>query len=134
MKAINNETKASFSLKLPLFAVIFAISVLMISSPSAWASADKFPLTPVSYEKVCMVTDNVMDKPLIPVKVDDKTYYGCCQGCVGQLTNNRAVRYSTDPLTGKEVDKAMAFILSGDKGQALYFESKDTAANYLKKQ
>lgn len=34
-----------------------------------------------------------MGREQIPVKVDDKIYYGCCQGCVAKLENIRAERY-----------------------------------------
>jgi hypothetical protein len=34
-------------------------------------------------------------------------------------------------VTGDEVDKATAFIIEGPEGQALYFESPETAQNYL---
>lgn len=82
-------------------------------------------------ELVCMVNDNIIGKPQIPVEVNGKTYYGCCPGCVTTLKSKREVRYARDPVTGREVDKAEAFILPGPKGRALYFESAETANKYL---
>jgi len=113
---------------------ITALLFMSLSSPEM-ANADTgkkslAKITSVELDKVCMVTDAVMDKPLIPVVVDEKTYYGCCPGCVGQLQNKREVRYSKDPVSGKEVDKAIAFVLEGKKGEALYFESVETATSY----
>lgn len=79
---------------------------------------------------VCMVNDMEMGKPQIPVQVGDKIYYGCCEGCTGALKNDRSARYSKDPATGREVDKAKAFITSNQDGTVLYFESEETARKY----
>jgi len=91
------------------------------------------PSKSVKPSEVCMVNDTVMDKPQLPVPFEGKTYYGCCEGCVGRLQNERAMRFSRDPLTGREVDKAEAFIIPGSKGEALYFESAKTAGKYVAK-
>jgi len=84
---------------------------------------------PTSY--VCFVNNKYMGKEQIPVTVEGKTYYGCCMGCVNNLKNNRATRYSVDPLSGKEVDKANAYIIlrTASDGKVQYFESEE---NYLK--
>lgn len=88
----------------------------------------------VRFEKrsdVCMVTDMVPgDRPMLPVEVDGRTYYGCCPVCVRRLKAERAVRYAVDPVTGREVDKAAAFIIAGPERRALYFESEATAKKY----
>lgn len=91
------------------------------------------PLIGVNPSEVCMVNDAVMAKPQIPVPFEGLTYYGCCEGCVGRLRGERAMRVSKDPLTGREVDKAKAFIMAGPKGEALYFESSKTAGKYMAK-
>tara|TARA_R110001592_G_scaffold234170_1_gene491808 strand:- start:7198 stop:7575 length:378 start_codon:yes stop_codon:yes gene_type:complete len=84
---------------------------------------------------VCYVNNKYMGKEQIPVEVDGKTYYGCCQGCVGNLQKNRAPRYAKDPLTGKEVDKATAYIVIKEVGKSdvLYFENKANYEKYIKK-
>lgn len=80
---------------------------------------------------VCMVTDMVPgDRPMFPVEVDGKTYYGCCPMCVRRLKDERAIRYAVDPVTKREVDKAEAFIIAGPDRRALYFESEATAKKY----
>lgn len=79
---------------------------------------------------VCMVTDMVLAKPQLPVVVGGKTYYGCCAGCVGRLNTDRKARVAADPVTGRDVDKSEAVILQGDGGEALYFESEETARRY----
>ncbi|MBI5469166.1 MAG: hypothetical protein HY891_08550 [Deltaproteobacteria bacterium] len=80
---------------------------------------------------VCMVTDMVPgDRPMFPVEVDGKTYYGCCPMCVHRLKDERAIRYAVDPVTKREVDKASAFITAGPGRKAVYFESEATAKKY----
>lgn len=80
---------------------------------------------------VCYINNNYMGIEQIPVEVDGKIYYGCCEGCVDKLKNQRETRYAIDPLTGKEVDKATAFIVLKPNAGAsvLYFQSEE---NYLK--
>lgn len=86
---------------------------------------------PVKPADVCMVNDTYMGKAQIPVQVDGKTYYGCCQGCVSRLKGDRSLRYAKDPVTGREVDKAAAFIAAKPDGTTLYFESSETASAYM---
>jgi YHS domain-containing protein len=88
-------------------------------------------LKSVEPDGVCMANDRIMGTPQIQVQVEGKTYYGCCPGCVKSLQSNRSVRFAKDPQTGREVDKAAAFIISGPAGKALYFESYETAQKYL---
>ena len=81
-------------------------------------------LTPVSSEYVCMVTDSRFETPQLPVTVNDKTYYGCCPGCVRRLNQDRKIRYTVDPVSRDTVDKADAIIGIGPDGHAYYFESR----------
>lgn len=83
-------------------------------------------------ELVCMVNDTYMGIEQIPVLVDDKTYYGCCEMCKDKLRNGDEHRYAQDPLTGEKVDKASAFIIleSAKSGKVLYFRSIETFKEY----
>jgi len=87
----------------------------------------------LSSELVCMVNDAFMGKKQFPVPFEDKMYYGCCEMCVDRLKNNKKLRYATDPLTGKEVDKAKAFIVLKDSntGAVWYFESESNYNKYF---
>jgi YHS domain-containing protein len=89
----------------------------------------------VSTDYVCFVNNKYMGQEQIPVEVNGKTYYGCCQGCVGTLKFDRSARYAKDPLTGNEVDKASAYIVTmpGTGGMVQYFESKANFENYMKR-
>ncbi len=122
LRRIARQTRVSFIIVLGIMAL------LAYSEAEARRTEVKARL--VDPKVVCMVNDAVMGKAQIPVKFEGKTYYGCCEGCVEKLKSNRSARYSVDPVTGNEVDKANAVILEGDSGEALYFESLDTAGKY----
>jgi YHS domain-containing protein len=84
---------------------------------------------------VCYVNDRFMGSEQIPVAVNNKTYYGCCGGCVEKLKKNLGnVRFAKDPLTGSKVDKATAFIVLKPhaNGAVLYFESEENYKKYTR--
>lgn len=90
---------------------------------------------PLPTNQVCMINNKFMSKDQIPVQVNNKTYYGCCQGCVGTLKNDQVARTATDEVTKQQVDKATAFIIvkPGTRDDVLYFASKQNAATYLQR-
>jgi len=113
--------------------VFIFLTALFVMAPAGTGAAETAPPAtpaPVERQEVCMVTDRVLAKPQIPVEYDGKTYYGCCMGCVARLQGDRSLRYASDPVSGAEVDKAVAFITAGPGGEALYFESEKTAMEY----
>ena len=80
----------------------------------------------VPTELVCMVNDAYMGKLQMPVPVNGKTYYGCCQMCVKTLNNNDEARMGIDHFSKQRVDKTEAFIVLMDvEGKVAYFESED---------
>lgn len=95
--------------------------------PSIGYSPDEIE-RPVEPSLVCMVNDAYMGKPQIPVPVNGKTYYGCCEMCVDKLNNLESARIAIDPFSGNPVDKSEAFIVvTNPQGAVAYFESE---ANY----
>lgn len=90
------------------------------------------PLERVESKRVCMVNDTVFPRDQIPVDVDGKTYFGCCEMCKGRLAKDASVRSATDPVTGKSVDKATAIIGAGPDGKVQYFESEETFSRFGK--
>lgn len=86
----------------------------------------------VEQNLVCMVNNRFMGKDQIPVLVGEKTYYGCCQMCVGRLQNDEAARMAQDPLTGEAVDKSEAFIAikPQTEDEVLYFKSRENLSRY----
>jgi YHS domain-containing protein len=93
-------------------------------------AGEKVELKRVETKKVCMVNNQVFDKDQIPVTVEGKTYYGCCEMCKERLTKDAAARTAVDPVTGKPVDKATAVIAAMPDGKVLYFESQETYEKY----
>lgn len=87
----------------------------------------------IESSKVCYVNNKFMGIDQIPVEFENKTYYGCCEGCVIKLKTMRETRFAKDPFTGNEVDKAVAFIVLSPKGNndVLYFESEQSYKDYI---
>lgn len=85
--------------------------------------------------QVCMVNNKFMAKDQIPVPINDKTYYGCCPGCVANLKEDTTYRFATDPETGARVDKANAVIIlkPDTKEEVIYFKSEATAKKFIEK-
>jgi YHS domain-containing protein len=111
-----------------LLSIVVGLAVALLGRP---ALAD--PVQRVQAKRVCMVNDTVFPKDQIPVTVDGKTYFGCCEMCKGRLGQDAAIRQATDPVSGKPVDKASAVIGARPDGSVLYFESEKTLAAYQKR-
>jgi YHS domain-containing protein len=115
-----------------------ALPILLLALAAAPAAAEdgaaaSGPATRVETKKVCMVNDALFEKDQIPVEVEGKTYYGCCQMCKARLAQDAAVRSSVDPVTGATVDKATAVPAALADGSVLYFESEESLAEYNRK-
>jgi YHS domain-containing protein len=116
--------------RLGVAALVFLFA-LMTGFAFAGESTDAKPaLKQVETKKVCMVNNQVFEKDQIPVQVEGRTYYGCCEMCKERLAKDAAARQAVDPVTGKTVDKAKAVIAALPDGKVLYFESVETLAKY----
>lgn len=118
---------------LRIFIVVAAIAFIAGASTISFSTgqpASVQTLQSVPADKVCMVENRVSGRENIKVEVEGKSYYGCCPMCVGKLSFKRSHRYSIDPVTGKEVDKAKAYIVAREDGTVIYFESEKSAARY----
>ncbi len=80
--------------------------------------------------QVCMVNDQFMGKPQIPVEVQGRTYYGCCAMCKDKLNNQPESGTALDPVTGETVDKSTAVIVQDGAGKVLYFASEATLQRF----
>lgn len=80
--------------------------------------------------QVCMVNNQFMGRAQIPVEVEGKTYFGCCEMCKGRLAREPSSRSAKDPVSGEVVDKASAVIAKKPSGEVVYFESKETFERY----
>ena len=97
---------------------------------SAPAVSPVSALQRVETQKVCMINNQVFDKDQIPVEVEGRTYYGCCDMCKERLTKDPASRQAVDPVSGRTVDKSEAVIGMLPDGRVLYFESEETLGQY----
>ncbi len=124
---------------LPILLALFALALAPLGAFAGTAGSDgekgktEAKLTIVEPRFVCMVNNALMGKEQIPVEVEGKTYYGCCEMCKGRLAQDPTSRTAVDPVTGKSVDKAKAVIAALASGDVLYFESKETLAKYQPK-
>jgi YHS domain-containing protein len=110
-----------------LFTLLFAAA--------AFAQTDVKPsgkLTKVEPKTVCMINEHAMGKDQIPVEVEGRTYYGCCEMCKKALAENADKRSAVDPVSGKKVDKATAVIAAQEDGRVFYFENEANLAKYNK--
>lgn len=115
-------------------AALCALVLVAGLASTAFAAGETSPvLKRVETKKVCMINNQVFEKDQIPVQVNGKTYYGCCEMCKERLAKDAEARTAVDPVTGKKVDKATAVIVAQTDGSVLYFESEATLAKYQKK-
>lgn len=94
------------------------------SSQDAGYGQSKSALSEIESKYVCMINNQSFDKEQIPIEIDGKTYYGCCQMCEAKLKGDPSSRMAVDPISGKEVDKATAVIGTTPDGAVYYFESE----------
>lgn len=86
----------------------------------------------VPNDLVCMVNDAYMAKAQIPIGVNGKIYYGCCNMCVETLNEKETARMAVDPVTGEAVDKSEAFIvLVNKRGEVAYYKSEGSYKSAL---
>ena len=108
---------------------------LLLATTAAFAQEDVKPngkLTRVETKTVCMINEHAMGKDQIPIEIDGKTYYGCCEMCKKALAADAAKRVAIDPVSGKQVDKATAVIASQEDGRVFYFENEANLAKHNK--
>ncbi len=91
----------------------------MTSAPAASG-----PVTPVNKRMICMITNKAYSKPQLPVTVEGRTYYGCCDMCRHTLKTDASSRYAIDPISGKKVDKSKAVLGKDAKGSVVYFQNQ----------
>ena len=112
-----------------VFGLLIALSVALTAFAGDMPTG---PLTKVDPKMVCMVNEMAMGKEQIPVEVDGKTYYGCCEMCKTALAKDASKRTAVDPISGKSVDKATAVIGAQDDGRVFYFENEENLAKVNK--
>jgi len=114
---------------------ICLLAVLAFAAPQLKAedsgnTSTQQAVTQVQPNYVCMATDRVYDKSLIPVVIGNKTYYSRCHMCEEKLKTDPGSRVAVDPVTGEEVDKSEAIIGAAPDGTILYFASVENLTSY----
>lgn len=100
------------------------------ASASLSSAVDQALTLVADSSQVCMVNNQFMGRVQIPVEVEGKTYFGCCEMCKGRLAQDPSSRSAKDPVSGELVDKASAVIAKKPSGEVLYFESRETFERY----
>jgi YHS domain-containing protein len=112
-----------------------ALLFTLLLATAVFADNDAKPsgkLTRVETKTVCMINEHAMGKDQIPIEIDGRTYYGCCDMCKQALANDATKRVAVDPVSGKQVDKATAVIASQEDGRVFYFENEANLAKHNK--
>ena len=117
-------------LGLVLVLVLAALGLAFTQDDKEAATTATTVLKRVETKKVCMINNQVFEKDQIPIQVEGRTYYGCCEMCKERLAKDPASRQAVDPVTGKTVDKAKAVIGALPDGKVVYFESEETFGKY----
>jgi YHS domain-containing protein len=110
--------------------IAFTAALLLVAAVALASDQPKGKLTRVEAKKVCMVNEQNMAKDQIPVEVEGRTYYGCCEMCKKALADNADKRTAVDPVSGKKVDKAKAVIGAQEDGRVFYFENEENLAKW----
>lgn len=128
---MKTETFAVKALTVLSFCFI-AVSMLYLqyvyAEDSNQSSTEKQPrsvISPIDSKYVCMINEQSFNKEQIPVEIEGKTYYGCCQSCEAKLKSDPSSRNAVDPVSGRHVDKATAVIGTTTDGTVYYFESEE---------
>ena len=137
------KTNKYYPVALVLFLLTFmscnSIGVSATNNKSSAATATVIfsdsGIIKLSNSQVCMINNRFMNSDQIPVPLNHKIYYGCCEGCVKALNEDSTSHYTSDPLSGEQVDKAIAFIIGkpGSKEDVLYFKNEKNAREYFLK-
>lgn len=130
-KGANQATSAQPSIDTPADTPAQAVSAPQGHERTSATSASSLTLV-TDRSLVCMVNNQFMGRPQIPIEVHGRTYYGCCEMCKGRLGSDPSSRVSTDPVSGSTVDKATAVIGRAGDGRTLYFENDQTFAAYAR--
>lgn len=112
-----------------LFAALLLISFSAVAEETAKPSGK---LSRVETKMVCMINEHAMGKEQIPIEIEGRTYYGCCDMCKKALAADASKRVAVDPVSGKQVDKATAVIAAQGDGRVFYFESEKNLEKYNK--
>lgn len=108
----------------------FVASMLASASVSVLMAASGEKVKQVESKYVCMITKKHFETEQTAVKVEDRTYYACCDMCKGQLLEDPSTRTAVDPVSGSKVDMATAVVGVDKAGNAYFFESVENLERF----
>lgn len=77
-----------------------------------------------------MINDRYFNEKQIPVEVNGKTYYSCCEICETTLKSDPNSRIARDPISGNNVDKALSVKGATASGKIYYFENRENLEKF----
>lgn len=77
-----------------------------------------------------MINDRYFNEKQIPVEVNGKTYYSCCEICETTLKSDPNSRIARDPISGNNVDKALSVKGAIASGKIYYFENRENLEKF----
>jgi YHS domain-containing protein len=80
--------------------------------------------------KICMGTNTAFAKDQIPVEIEGRTYYACCNMCKTMLAKDGTQRAAIDPVSRNSVDESLAVIGVSSNGPVVYFENERDLDTY----
>ncbi|MGZ2369478.1 hypothetical protein ACXR6G_06805 [Ancylomarina sp. YFZ004] len=138
----NTAPKKSEIKGLIILGLIVFLAAIIVYAPGLNNSNNDDQIIYVSFEgeiipdsMVCMLGGDIKTKPTLPIEINSKTYWGCCQNCLGKLQRNENnALYALDPLSGESVNKADAIIRQDPQNnkRVFFFKSNETYNQYLK--
>ena len=100
--------------------------ILIVSSFSLLLAEAGEKVKQVESKYVCMITKKHFTSEQMPVSVEGRTYYACCEMCKNQLRDDPSTRTAVDPVSGNKVDKATAIVGVDKAGNVYFFESVES--------
>ncbi len=97
--------------------------ILAVSSLSVLMAETGEKVRQVDSKYVCMITHKHFTTEQMPVNIDGRTYYACCDMCKSQLRDDASARTAVDPVSANKVDKATAVVGADKAGNVYFFES-----------
>jgi YHS domain-containing protein len=144
-RSVNRPHRSEILVKHLTTSVFLLVAAVGCSSPSPVPEVEPTPAPASSLPTheakvtlvddpslVCMVNNQFMGQPQIPIEVDGTTYFGCCEMCKTKLATDPSSRTAIDPVSGASVDKAKAVLGKSQTGAIHYFESAENLASYAR--
>jgi YHS domain-containing protein len=104
--------------------LVLGLRLQMRAAPVDLAASCSVPA--IDPRQVCAVENSIQGRDGVPFELDGNTYWVCCPRCAETFKQNPdAYRFSADPVSGQQVDKAAA-LPQPYAGRVYFFASEAT--------